>query len=362
MARPHRFAVHLALGTASLLAFAVVVEAVLRLGTLWSARRQARDLGAPGARPALPPRGRARLGDIVRRSGNPRLVYELRPGLDVRFTGQPLRTNTLGFRGPEIETSKPPGTLRLLGLGDSVMFGWGVREEEGFLWRLEEKLRELETGAKWEVVNLAVPGYNTVMELELLRERGLALEPDLIVLNFVGNDLSLPYFIVAGEDWLDPRRSFLLDLVRGRLHLLAAPARSGLARAPPRAPGDPFAEVSGGVPARYRDMVGEQAWRRAMGDLAVLASRRGVPVIVLAHPEAPPFVHAACRELDLDLVETRTALEAYMGARGITEMRGSELTITAADPHPSAGAHEIIASVLVGHLRESGLLARLASR
>ena len=38
-----------------------------------------------------------------------------------------VRTNALGFRGPEVRLQKSPGTKRILGLGDSVAFGTGVR-------------------------------------------------------------------------------------------------------------------------------------------------------------------------------------------------------------------------------------------
>ena len=44
----------------------------------------------------------------------------------------------------------------------------------------------------WEIINTGVPGYNTVMEVATMRAKGLALEPDIVILNVVTNDLNLP--------------------------------------------------------------------------------------------------------------------------------------------------------------------------
>jgi hypothetical protein len=48
--------------------------------------------------------------------------------------------NQQGLRGPEVSQAKPPGTFRVLGLGDSFTFGTGVREQDTFLRRLEVDL------------------------------------------------------------------------------------------------------------------------------------------------------------------------------------------------------------------------------
>ncbi|MFT7664936.1 MAG: hypothetical protein ACI87A_003170, partial [Planctomycetota bacterium] len=136
------------------------------------------------------------LGDIVRPIADDRIVYELRAGLkDVKFEGAMLRTNQLGFRGSEIEEEKHNDTIRIVGIGDSVMFGWGVEEPQTFLALLEQKLNEQFPERSWEVINTAVPGYNTVIEVATLATKALQLEPDLVLIGFVGNDLDLPNFL-----------------------------------------------------------------------------------------------------------------------------------------------------------------------
>lgn len=107
-------------------------------------------------------------------------------------TTPPYAINALGFRGPEITREKPANTVRVVLLGDSVAFGWGVDEADGVRARLERKL------ATWygdvrqvEVVNLAVPGIHAGHEFERFRRHGLALEPDVVVILFNVNDVEM---------------------------------------------------------------------------------------------------------------------------------------------------------------------------
>ena len=74
----------------------------------------------------------------------------------------------------------------MIGVGDSFTFGTGVRAEDTFLAELERGLRE--KGLRAEVLNLGVPGYDAVETTALLRNFGVALEPDLIVYCFFLND------------------------------------------------------------------------------------------------------------------------------------------------------------------------------
>jgi|GEM_PF-1969502 len=96
-----------------------------------------------------------------------------------------FKTNSLGYRNPEIG---PKRGKRLLFLGDSITFGHGVNEEWTFV-RLVEKLARSQ-GDNWETVNGAVEGLGTDGELAVLNETGLALQPDVVVLDFYLNDFS----------------------------------------------------------------------------------------------------------------------------------------------------------------------------
>ena len=115
------------------------------------------------------------------------------------------------------------------------------------------------------------------------------------------------------------------------------------------------------MPAAYRDMVGVEAYRRAMRELKELSIRHGFELIVL-HQNPRPLVTATCEQLDLPRVLFRPALEQYMKKYGITAFRGSVLSVSKTDPHPSAEGHRIFAEVIFDHLVKSGAIDRVRSR
>jgi lysophospholipase L1-like esterase len=356
-ARSRRAAATAALALASTLVGLVAIEVALR-----ARARLAAPAGLGTARlGTVPPGGRARLGNVVRLSADPRVVYELVPDLDVTFLGQPLRTNADGFRGPRVPAARTRPAVRVVGLGDSVMFGWGVSEEDTYLARVVPLLEASSPGVAWEVVNTAVPGYNTAMEVATLEAKGLRFDPDLVILNFVGNDLGLPNFVEEEPDVLSLRRSFLVDFVRARLAGVPEPGRRLVGVSPEERRFGGEADVSR-IPPRYRALAGLPAFRAAMRRLRDLAREHGFAVVVLAHPDALDYARAAARDWGFLLVETGTAVRAWAREHGLEGIQEPPLTVTGADPHPSAIGHAIIATVLAESLRSSGIADRLVAK
>jgi lysophospholipase L1-like esterase len=98
-----------------------------------------------------------------------------------RFT-----TNSKGFRGTnEYAIPKPPNVFRVLALGDSVVCGYGVEDDQTFSAVLQ---RQLSARRSAEVLNLAVPGFGTAEELIQLENVGLEYQPDLVILGYFIND------------------------------------------------------------------------------------------------------------------------------------------------------------------------------
>ena len=288
----------------------------------------------------------------IKLSANPRILYEHKPNLRlVDGRSNQYTINRSGFRGPLYPIEKGPETVRIVGLGDSYMYGNGVSDDDIYMARLSRKLNQTYPDESWELINTAVGGYNTVMEVETLKERGLQYEPDIVLIQFVGNDLDLPNFIREPVDFFAPD-SFLLEHISQRLRLVAAPKAEE---------GNWFERDPDKVPAAYRDMVGEEAYRRAMRELKELSIRHGFELIVLQQ-NPRPLVTATCEQLDLPLVLFRSALERYMKKHGITAFRGSVLSVAETDPHPSAEGHRIFAEVIFDHLEKSGAIDRVRSR
>ena len=129
-----------------------------------------------------------------RLSANPIRKYEYAPGrFDVGAGGFEDHSNFVinrhGFRDREFSVAKPPGTVRILALGDSVTAGNGVPDyTRTYPQLLERALNRSVAGRAVEVFNLGVGGYHTLQEIETLREVGLAFNPDIVMLGFVIND------------------------------------------------------------------------------------------------------------------------------------------------------------------------------
>jgi lysophospholipase L1-like esterase len=119
-------------------------------------------------------------------SPNMKMLYRPTPLAGGEAYGVPCRMNRLGFRDREFTVEKPKDTRRILFLGDSVVFGLGIRDEETLPKRLEAKF--LENGRKAEVMNMGVCGYEAEQEIEFFKEAGRKLSPDLVIVGFTLND------------------------------------------------------------------------------------------------------------------------------------------------------------------------------
>jgi hypothetical protein len=121
---------------------------------------------------------------------DPELGQRLAPNYDGWFAGVPVHINSLGFRDTrEYSLDKPPGTFRILVLGDSVTFGHGALPDTTYPFLLEQRLKQWRPDVNWQVWNLGVPGYNTTTELKYLERVGPRYQPDLVVIGFFENDL-----------------------------------------------------------------------------------------------------------------------------------------------------------------------------
>jgi len=105
--------------------------------------------------------------------------------------------NSLGYRGKEFTHEKKSETTRILTLGDSMTFGWGVGDEHTWPNLLEKNLTQ--KGKNVEVINA---GYKGGLSLDgyyvYLKNEGIKLAPDLVIVGYmVFNDIS----DLAGNNW-----------------------------------------------------------------------------------------------------------------------------------------------------------------
>ncbi|MEP0843503.1 MAG: SGNH/GDSL hydrolase family protein [Phycisphaerae bacterium] len=118
---------------------------------------------------------------------------ELTPNLARVQHGILYQTNRWGMRDDDVELAKPPGTVRILVLGSSNVFGVGVRQEQTFPHLLEARLNREPIGApaRVEVLNGAMPGYCPLNQIPLVQFSAVKFQPDIVL--FVAYSLDYPW-------------------------------------------------------------------------------------------------------------------------------------------------------------------------
>jgi lysophospholipase L1-like esterase len=96
--------------------------------------------------------------------------------------------NQYGLRGPAVTMDKPPGTLRVLCLGDSITFGEGVHYQDTYPARLERLLSATRPERPVQVINGGVQAYGTRHALQMYEQLGRRFDPDVVILGFFLND------------------------------------------------------------------------------------------------------------------------------------------------------------------------------
>lgn len=120
--------------------------------------------------------------------------------------------NSKGLRDKECSYNNEPGKLRIICLGDSVTFGWGVDRNSLFTEMLEGYFTNV------EVINMGVQGYGIDQELIFLEQEGVKYQPDLVLVYVIPADLERACY---SKMWRRPKPKFLLD--KGRLILSNIP-------------------------------------------------------------------------------------------------------------------------------------------
>jgi hypothetical protein len=126
----------------------------------------------------------AGFGNVEIYEPDPRLFWRLKPNQQcfTKVDHKPVHINSRGTRGPEFAVPKPAGTIRILSLGDSKTFGWGLTEAETYSSRVEALLgAQAGPGRRIEVVNAGVNAWSYPQIKVYLREHGLAMDPDFAV-------------------------------------------------------------------------------------------------------------------------------------------------------------------------------------
>jgi lysophospholipase L1-like esterase len=301
--------------------------------------------------------------ELFRKLGTP-VEWTGRPNARGLHTGVPVAFNALGLRDVERSAKPAPGTVRVLALGDSVTFGMGVAQHQTFPRQAEALLNSGRIGdPRVEVLNMGMPGYNTLHQLAQLREVGLALEPEIVVVGFLYNDVE-PSSAQRGtamperdERSLGARlrsgiNASVLWLKKNSLLFAWASPRIGSALRPLGFKS--YGQV-GAVKDQYVDANPQwQAVRAALLEMKRLTDERGIELVVMVIPAMARFTDAT-----YPIKEYHEAVSGFCRQHGIRALDllpafwgldGTKFWISATDGHPNAEGQAIIAQALAAQL------------
>lgn len=299
------------------------------------------------------------LGDMIAPSPHRRIIFQLRPNLNNYFIRSRIEsnnrslvvTNSRGWRGRDYGIPKSNGTIRILGIGDSFMFGWGVDEGSQYPAVAEKLLNQQFPEATWEFVALASPGYNLPMEVEVLKEYGLAYEPDMIVYGYVVNDPCAPNFLLPQPDFF-AAHSLVWELLFASA--IFPKERSFIERNDAGAPLFNVCSPSE-VPAAYRDLVGREPFYRALRQLVRHGRQLRIPVVLFSVSEPDDIPDLPEGLTTVYLPPEHRQYFRHMSRDYIP----SVYTFSQQDKHPTIEGHLLLAQDLVNGLSSAGLLQKL---
>lgn len=272
------------------------------------------------------------------------------PGLDFVFypgmrndpswrTQVPLNTNWSGLRYDRELAPKPAGTFRVLLVGDSMVAAQAARYEDGVAPQFEVLLTNQATKPagvqRFEVVPVAVPGWNVFSSVRFTVHTLHVLQPDLVVLLLNRNDVD------SGSGFLNGHTlTSLYDAQRLRSHSHASLASPTYFL---RAPADCWGLVASDlIPESRRrfEMAG-----REIGDLQQRLAGVGATFFLYLYDDylAPGLARALPAAID--------RRDVVLGPSAVTDNNLLPL-----DGHPNREGHAHLARVLAAHADRRGYL------
>jgi lysophospholipase L1-like esterase len=244
-----------------------------------------------------------------------------------------IRLNEWGLRGGPVMV--PPPKRRILFLGDSITFGWGVPEQDTITARLQQRLRD--EGEDVEVLNGGVGNYNAERYIKRFFIQLKALNP---------TDIVVQYFLRDAEK-LDPGGGNIL-LRNSEFAVTIWIAFTRLAnKSGEQSLVDYYKDV-------YReDQPGYIEMKNQMKMLADYAKVHDIRLYLAMTPDVHDlanyrfgFIHDRMKAIANDLGMRYIDLLPALGKRP-----PEEIWAMPGDPHPNAIAHGLMADALLPVIR-----------
>ena len=261
-----------------------------------------------------------------------KLPFHHFPNRQGDYYGVNIRTNSLGFRDYEYAVEKPKDVKRIVFLGDSFTLGWGVALKDLFSKQLEQMLKEK---GNFEVINMGTGNYNSTMQVELFKLKGLKLNPDLVILVYFVNDVEpTPKNLSAFSYFMKSHSYFFAFLFDRHIKLRLKFDR-----------GFNWEQYYQKI---YSDPVLTANQSASIKELSALCRRKGIKLLLVSLPElhilekypfsfATEHIKKLAEEADVAFLDLLDALIGYEPA---------SLWVSSEDFHANARANSIIAQAI----------------
>ena len=257
--------------------------------------------------------------------------------------------NSEGFRDVGHSVRKPPQTYRILGLGDSYLWGEGVKREDICLTKLGSLLGDASSGMAIETINMGMSQFNTLDERGVLKYAGLKYDPDLVIVHFVLNDVVVNWHKGPKVEFFkDYRAIYESPDTLSRYSQLWSWARQRFLR-----------EIRGRhyiqqcISSFSSESDDWRLCRDALKDIQNICADRQIGLLVVIFPFFHeldgnyPFqpihdvVHTYCVDQGIDVLDLRDDFRQF---------NGPELWVHPTDQHPNEIAHDITARAVAKYL------------
>ncbi len=253
--------------------------------------------------------------------------------------------------------AKPAGSYRILGLGDSFAWGWGVLDNRRTFFKLLECwMRSKNPSRPVEVINASQPGSAASSYQTYLESYGYGLSPDMVLISFNLNDA----YIKNASITMNKRPAKRPQQEEGFLIRHSRLARffsERIVRA--RVRREFIANVH---EAYFLGPERAKRWQLAQANLLAIAAgcrQRGIALKVIVFPllfdldRRYPFsgeideIVRFCRQSEIDCINL---LPTFLGKRA------DLLWILPYDSHPNEIAHRLAAETIFNDLSRAGFV------
>lgn len=262
--------------------------------------------------------------------------------------------NKSGMRRTEPFPPKSDHQFRIMIVGDSLTYGYGVREEETYPRQIEAALK---TNFNVEVLNLGVNGKQSKEILEVVRKYTQTLQPDLIIYGVCLNDF-LPAHVADYQN----NMAYRFPMPEAIKEILSERTFLG------RLVSDAYNNILMKLGLRndfFRDILKDfnhyqTRFARDVKEMNDFALDRGLPSMVAMVLNQFPELHSKGYQIAM-------AAEKHLSNAGMEVIPTEEyykkydkqlMVVSPWEGHPNAKAHKIFAGFLVAHLQNREDLER----